>query len=93
MANNRKLYTKQQISDRDDIEKELSSIPIQHPLVAKITSAKGFASYYVRMKDLYNTHADAYERLEEYHYAITGHRRYSEYDSFRVVFKKNEENK
>ena len=37
------------------------------------------------MRDLYNTQLEAYERLEDFHIAITGKRRYAEFDSFRVV--------
>ena len=67
------------------IETELSSIPKQHPMIAKITSAEGFVDYYLSMRDLYNTQLEAYERLEDFHIAITGKRRYAEFDSFRVV--------
>jgi hypothetical protein len=37
------------------------------------------------MQDLYPSQREAYERLEDFHIDVTGHRRYSEFSSFRRV--------
>ena len=89
MTKHKKKFTTRQLSERERIETELSSIPKQHPMIAKITSAEGFVDYYLSMRDLYNTQLEAYERLEDFHIAITGKRRYAEFDSFRVVVMRN----
>ena len=89
MTKHKKKFTDRQLSERERIETELSSIPKQHPMIAKITSAEGFVDYYLSMRDLYNTQLEAYERLEDFHIAITGRRRYAEFDSFRVVVMRN----
>ena len=85
MKKHRKNFSDRQMSERSKIEMELSAIPPLHPAIRKITSAEGFADYYLRMRDLYDTQLEAYERLEDFHIAITGKRRYSEFDSFRVL--------
>jgi hypothetical protein len=40
------------------------------------------------MCDLYNSFTEAYERLEEFHIAVTGHRRYAEFDTFRRTLRR-----
>lgn len=85
MTKHKKRFTDRQLSERAKIESELSAIPPLHPAIRRITSAEGFADYYLRMRDLYDTQLEAYERLEDFHIAITGKRRYSEFDSFRRV--------
>lgn len=85
MAKHRRKFSECQLAERVRIESELSTIPPLHPAIRKITSAEGFADYYLRMRDFYDTQLEAYERLEDFHIAITGKRRYSEFDSFRVL--------
>ena len=85
MGKHKKKYTDRQLKERAKIELELSQIKPMCELARKITSAEGFVDYYLQMRDLYDTQQDAYERLEDFHIAITGRRRYSEFDSFRVV--------
>lgn len=85
MTKHRKKFSDRQLSERAKIESELSTIPPLHPAIRKITSAEGFADYYLRMRNLYDTQLEAYERLEDFHIAITGKRRYSEFDSFRSI--------
>ena len=70
---------------RDKIESELASIPPIDPAVSKLISTSGFADYYLEMQDLYPSQREAYERLEDFHITVTGHRRYSEFNSFRKV--------
>lgn len=89
MTKHRKKFSNRQLSERAKIESELSAIPPLHPSIRKITSAEGFADYYLRMRDLYNTQLEAYERLEDFHIAITGKRRYSEFDSFRAILSRH----
>lgn len=85
MTKHRKKFSDRQLAERTKIESELSAIPSLHPSIRKITSVEGFADYYLRMRDLYDTQLEAYERLEDFHIAITGKRRYSEFDSFRRI--------
>lgn len=68
---------------REAIEAELASIPPIASAAQLLTSFEGFIDYYLRMYTLYPTQYEAYESLERYHIAITGKRRYSEFDSFR----------
>lgn len=85
MTKHRKKFTDRQLAERTKIESELSQIPKQHPDVARITSPDGFVDYFLRMRHLYDTQVEAYERLEDFHIAITGKRRYAEFDSFRNI--------
>ena len=55
------------------------------PEVRHFLSFEGFAELYLRMRDLYPTQLEAYERLEDFYITITGKRRYSEFSSFRRV--------
>lgn len=73
---------------RERIESELSSIAPIDPALLKLMSAEGFADYFLQMRDLYPSHLEAYERLEDYHITLTGRRRYSEFDSFRKVLER-----
>jgi hypothetical protein len=78
-----KKYSKSQLQRREQIEAELSSIPVLPTATRKLTSREGFADYYLAMQDLYPSQRLAYERLEDFHIDVTGHRRYSEFNSFR----------
>lgn len=53
--------------------------------VRRFLSFEGFADMYLRMRDLYPTQLEAYERLEDFYINLTGRRRYSEFSSFRRV--------
>jgi len=70
---------------RERVEAELSAIPALDPTVRRLISADGFADYFLNMQDLYPSHREAYERLEDFHISVTGRRRYAEFDSFRTV--------
>jgi hypothetical protein len=37
------------------------------------------------MRDLYPTYEEAYETLEDFYIGFTGHRKYSEFSSFRKI--------
>ncbi len=89
MGKHKKRFTERQLQRRKKIENELSQIEPMCDLARKITSAEGFVDYYLQMRDLYDTQVEAYERLEDFHIAITGRRRYSEYDSFRMIVTRN----
>ncbi|MBO7195165.1 MAG: hypothetical protein J6V27_03925 [Alistipes sp.] len=86
---NRKQYQRYNSSviraEREKVEAELNAINPLSPEVRNLFSFEGFADYYLRMRDLYPTQLDAYERLEDFYIAITGKRRYSEFSSFRRV--------
>ena len=84
-----KKFTERQLQERNRIEAELEQIQPMCDLARKITSPAGFYDYYLQMRDLYDTQTEAYERLEDFHIAITGHRKYAEFDSFRGVSVKN----
>jgi hypothetical protein len=88
MGRHVKRYTDSQLARRTRVEAELSSIPAIPAAARKLTSAAGFADYYLEMRDLYQSYLEAYERLEDFHIAVTGHRRYAEFDSFRRVFQR-----
>jgi hypothetical protein len=88
MGRHTKKYTDSQLARRTRVEAELSSIPAIPTAARKLTSAAGFADYYLEMRDLYQSYLEAYERLEDFHIAVTGQRKYSEYDSFRRVLER-----
>ena len=52
MTKHKKKFTPRQLSERERIETELSSIPKQHPMIAKIISSEDFVDYYLSMCDL-----------------------------------------
>lgn len=83
-----KNITPQMLAEQQRIEQEQSSIP---PLTAsqrRLISTDGFLDYYLNMRDLYPSYMEAYERLEELHERITGRRKYSEFNSFKVQLSK-----
>jgi hypothetical protein len=88
MGRHAKRYTDSQLARRNRVEAELSAIPAIPTAALKLTSAAGFADYYLEMRDLYQSYLEAYERLEDFHIAVTGRRRYAEFDTFRKVFKR-----
>lgn len=83
----RRKITPLQITIRERYEAELSALPPIPPEVRRFLSPKGFIEYYLVMRDLYPSYEDCYERLEEFCIAITGRRKYSEFDSFRYAMK------
>ncbi len=85
MGKHKRRFSERQLRERERLEAELAEIEPMCELARRLTSAEGFVDYYLEMRDLYHTQQEAYERLEDFHVAITGRRRYSEFDSFRVV--------
>lgn len=83
MGGHRKRYTASQTTRREIIESELSAIPVMDATMRKLLSAEGFGDYYLEMESLYPSQREAYERLEDFHIRVTGHRKYSEFHSFR----------
>lgn len=86
---NRKQYRRYHstviTAEREKVEAELKALDPLTPEVRRFLSFEGFAELYLRMRDLYPTQLEAYERLEDYYITITGKRRYSEFSSFRRV--------
>lgn len=86
---NRKQYRRYHSSvitaEREKVEAELSAMDPLSPEVRHFLSLEGFAEFFLRMRDLYPTQLEVYERLEDFYITITGKRRYSEYSSFRRV--------
>lgn len=72
-------------AEREKVEAELSAMDQLSPEVRHFLSFDGFAELFLRMRDLYPTQLEAYERLEDFYITITGKRRYSEFSSFRRV--------
>lgn len=68
---------------RKRYEDELGAIQPLSPAARKLLSPEGFIDYFLEIRMLYPSYEEAYEVLEDYHEAITGRRKYSEYDSFR----------
>jgi hypothetical protein len=88
MGRHTKRYTDSQLARRTRVEAELSAIPAIPTAARNLTSLEGFIDYYLDMRDLYQSYLEAYERLEDFHIAIAGHRRYSEFDSFRRTLRR-----
>lgn len=86
---NRKQYRRYHspviTAERERIEAQLSALTPLAPEMRRFLSFEGFAELYLRMRDLYPTQLEAYERLEDFYITITGKRRYSEFSSFRKV--------
>ncbi len=88
MGRHEKRYTASQLARRERIESELSAVPSIHPAARKLISFEGFIDYFLEMRDVYSSHVEAYERLEDFYEAVTGWRRYSEFESFRKVMRR-----
>lgn len=88
---NRKQYKRYHspviTAEREKVEAELSAMNLLSPEIRHFLSFEGFAELYLRMRDLYPTQLEAYERLEDFYITLTGKRRYSEFSSFRRVLK------
>lgn len=81
----RRRITPQHIERRTEI---LRSISQQEPLgkpAMQMLSTTGFRDLFLQLKEYYPNNIEAYEALEEEHIRIFGHRKYTEYDSFRGV--------
>lgn len=50
-----------------------------------ISGVKGFIARYIQNRAFFNTCQEAYEHTESQYSSVTGRRRYSDYDSFRVA--------
>lgn len=67
---NRKQYRRYHspviTAERERIEKQLSALTPLTPEMRHFLSFEGFAELYLRMRDLYPTQLEAYERLEDF---------------------------
>jgi hypothetical protein len=88
MGRHTKHFTKSQLARRTSIEAELSAIPAIPAAARRLASLEGFIDYYLEMSDLYHSYTEAYERLEDFHIAVTGRRRYAEFDTFRRTLRR-----
>ena len=88
MGRHTKRYTDSQLARRTRVEAELSAIPAIPAAARKLTSQEGFIDYFLDMRDIYQSYLEAYERLEEFHIAVTGRRRYAEFDTFRRTLRR-----
>lgn len=90
--NQLRRYTSSVITaEREKVEAELKAMKPLSVEVRRFLSFEGFADMYLRMRDLYPTQLEAYERLEDFHITLTGRRRYSEFSSFRRVLNRKKE--
>ena len=51
-----------------------------------LSGVKGFMERYLRNRTYYDKCSEAYEQTERQHEALTGARRYENYDSFRSAY-------
>ena len=49
----------------------------------RFLSPEGFLDIFLKVRSDFTSNWEAYETLEDYHQALFGYRKYSEYDSFR----------
>lgn len=84
----RRKVSEEQVRQRELLERELGAIPALSPAARKLLSAEGFLDYFLKARALFPTYEDAYYFLEEQHERLTGEWMYSEYDSFRAVYKR-----
>lgn len=80
---NRKQYKRYHspviVAEREKVETEQSAINPLEPEVRHFLSFEGFAELYLRMRDLYPTQLDAYERFADFYITITGKLKCSEF--------------
>lgn len=81
----KKQLTPTEIARRHAFEAQFAEVPKIDPAVLKLLSTDGFARYFTEIRNLYSSHAAAYEYLEGVYTGITGMRHYSSYNSFRKV--------
>lgn len=84
----RRKITDAMLKFRETIEAKLGTIPALSDSARKLLTAQGFLDYFLEIRGFYPTYEDAYEMLETQHERITGRRMYSEYHSFRAVYKR-----
>lgn len=77
-----KKNTPAERQERVRIENALNAITPLSEMGRRLLSPEGFIELFFEMRYLYPTYNDAYERLEQTHEAVFGHRRYCEYRSF-----------
>lgn len=70
---------------RDEVIASLAAIPPLTWEAVYLSTVDGFMDYYLRLEPLFTTKKEAYEALEVQYEIIFGHRRYSEWKTFRVV--------
>lgn len=79
----RRRITPEQVAQRDELLKHITTEKPLSTALQEFKSAEGFHALFCRISGLYPNNIEAYEALEEQHLRIFGHRKYSEYDSFR----------
>lgn len=71
---NRKQYRRYHspviAAEREKVEAELKAMNPLEPEVRHFLSFEGFAELYLRMRDLYPTQLEAYERLEDFYITL-----------------------
>lgn len=81
----RKKISQSLLQRRQSILSELEAIPALPESAQHFLTPDGFLEYFNRICDCFPSKREAYETLEDIHEHITGRRKYSEYDSFRVA--------
>lgn len=85
-------FTAAEVERRCAFESQFAECPTADPVVLKLFSGRGFAFYFLEIRDLYSSPKVAYEQLEQLRIAIIGRRYYSGWDSFRKVLGRNLKN-
>lgn len=70
---------------RDEVMASLAAIPPLTWAAVYLSTVEGFMDYYFKLEPHFQTKKEAYEALEARYETVFGHRRYSEWKTFRVV--------
>lgn len=79
----RRKNTPEQVQFRQEILQKIATQPPLSNELRDLQTTEGFYRLYMQLRLCYPNNIEAYEALEEQYIRIFGHRKYSEYDSFR----------
>lgn len=79
----RRKITEAQMELRETILHKIAELTPLSEGVRQLQSIEGFYEIYLKLRPCFPNNIEAYEALETEYIRIFGHRKYSEYDSFR----------
>lgn len=79
----RRKNTPEQVQFRQEILQKIATQPPLSEELRYLQTTEGFYRLYTQIRLCYPNNIEAYEAIEEEYIRIFGHRKYSEYDSFR----------
>ena len=79
----RRKNTPEQVQFRQEILQKIATQPPLSEELRDLQTTEGFYHLYTQIRLSYPNNIEAYEAIEEEYIRIFGHRKYSEYDSFR----------